>query len=173
MLAQRCELLVRALASVGIIALVDEATGYQQIRAQQALATILEQFIDKELQPWSKTFPQEFYEQIFRLNGWKAPESAKKPQVIGHYTNDIVYARLAPAVLNELKRVTPTLPSGARRHRHHPWFTPEIGHPRPREHPAAVIALMRVSRQWDDFMLRIQQAFPVYNQTCVLPYNIP
>ena len=50
-IAERCETLVLGLATVGIIALVDEATGYQEIRARRALATILEKFIAKELQP--------------------------------------------------------------------------------------------------------------------------
>ena len=48
--------------------MVDEATGYEEIRARRALATILEKFIIKELRPWTRTFPYEFYEQIFRLS---------------------------------------------------------------------------------------------------------
>ena len=91
--------------SIGIIGLVDEATGYQGIRAKRALATILEEFIAEELQPWTKTFPYEFYEEIFRLKGWPGPDGVKRPSVIGHYTNDIVYARLAPGVLDELKQM--------------------------------------------------------------------
>ena len=74
-IAKRADLLLRGLATVGIIALVDEATGYQEIRAQRALATILEKFIADELRPWTKTFPYEFYQQIFRLKGWPGPES--------------------------------------------------------------------------------------------------
>ena len=66
-IANRSDILMRGLATVGIIALVDEATGYQQLREERALATILEKFIAKELQPWTKTFPYEFYKQIFRL----------------------------------------------------------------------------------------------------------
>ena len=44
-IAQRADILIRGLATVGIIALVDEATGYQRIREERALATILEKFI--------------------------------------------------------------------------------------------------------------------------------
>ena len=76
-IAERCELLIRGFATVGIIALVDEATGYQAIRARRALATILEQFIAKALQPWTRTFPYEFYAQIFRLKGWTGPASVR------------------------------------------------------------------------------------------------
>ena len=91
--------------------LVDEATGYQRIRTERALVTILEKFIAKELQPWTRTFPYEFYDQIFRLRGSPGPDGVKRPSIIGHYTNDFVYVRLAPGVLEELKRVTPRLPS--------------------------------------------------------------
>lgn len=106
---------MRAFAKVGIIALVDEATGYQDKRAQNALAKILEKFIAEEMQPHTKTFPEEFYRQIFRLRGWEwKPWTVKKPGVIGHYTNDIVYERLAPDVLDELKRPNPTNEAGNR-----------------------------------------------------------
>ena len=101
--ASKALLLVRALAHVGIIALVDEATGYQRIREERALATILEKFIDKELQPWTRTFPYEFYEQIYRLKGWPGPDGHKRSPLIGRYTNDIVYERIAPGVLDELR----------------------------------------------------------------------
>lgn len=162
-IADRCELLVRGIARVGIIALVDEATGYQEMRARRALATILEEFIAKELQPWTRTFPFEFYEEIFRLHGWPGPDGAKRPGVIGHYTNDIVYARLAPLVLDELCRLNPVRPSGNRRNRHHQWFTPDIGHPKLKEHLAAVTALMRASDDWSGFQESLQRAFPALN----------
>ena len=112
-IAEKADILIRGLATVGVIALVDEVTGYQRIREERALATILEKFIAEELQPWTKTFPYEFYQQIFRLKGWDGPDGAKRPSIIGHYTNDIVYARLAPGVLEELKSRTPRFPSGA------------------------------------------------------------
>ena len=72
-IAERAEILVRGFARVGIIALVDEATGYQRDRAADALAKILEQFIAKELQPYVPTFPPEFYEQMFRLRSVEYP----------------------------------------------------------------------------------------------------
>ena len=159
-IADRCELLVRGLARVGIIALVDEATGYQEIRARRALAAILEKFIAEELQPWTKTFPYSFYEQIFRLRGWSGPDGAKRPSVIGHYTNDFVYDRLAPGVLEELRDRNPVLPEGYRKDRHHQWFTPEFGDPKLREHIAGVTALMRAAPNWTAFRRSLQRAYP-------------
>ena len=75
-----CYLLMRGLAHVGITALVDEATGYQADRARDALEQILNEFIAKEHRKWIKTFPDEFYEEMFRLRGWPYdPFSVKRP----------------------------------------------------------------------------------------------
>jgi len=168
-LADRCEILIRSFARVGIIALVDEVTGYQGIREKRALATILEKFITKELQPWTRTFPYEFYQQIFRLKTWPGPDGAKRPSVIGHYTNDIVYERIAPGVLDELKKRNPSQPGGGRKHHHHRWFTPDLGHPKLKEHLAAVTALMRAAPNWDSFKRSLQRAFPKQVENISLP----
>ena len=169
--AERAEILVRGLAQVGIIALVDEATGYQRIREERALATILEKFIAKEVRAWTKTFPYEFYEGIFRLKEWGKPEGVKRPSLIGRYTNDIVYERLAPGVLDELKAKNPTLPSGKRRHRHHQWFTPDFGHPKLKEHIAGVMAVMRIATSWTDFKRKLDIAYPKYGATMSLRFE--
>lgn len=167
-IAERCEKLIRGLARVGIIALVDEATGYQRIREERALATILERFLDQELQPWTKTFPFTFYQQIFRLKGWGSAEGVKRPSVIGHYTNDFVYDRLAPGILDELQERNPKLPQGWRKNRHHQWFTPEFGHPRLKEHLEGVTALMRAASSWVAFKRSLDRAYPKPGNTIPL-----
>ena len=99
---------------MGIIALVDEATGYQYQRKKRDLAAILEAFIAKELQPGIKTFPDEYYTQLFRLRGLEFPkDSVKRPQYFGTLTNDIVWKRLAPGVLTEMKKVVPKKRKGS------------------------------------------------------------
>lgn len=170
-IASRADILIRGLATVGIIALVDEVTGYQRMRSERALATILEKFIAKELQSWTKTFQYEFYQHIFRLKGWPGPDGTRRPAVIGHYTNDIVYARLAPGLLDELKHKNPTLPTGRRKTTHHRWFTPEFGHPRLREHLAGVIMLMKAAPNWGRFMASLNRAAPKLNATIPLPFD--
>ena len=160
-MAAQCEILLAGFAMIGIIGLVDEATGYQQIRDERALAKILEAYIAEELQPWTKTFPYEFYELIFRLRGWDGPDGVKRPSVIGHYTNNFIYRRLPEGVLEDLQDKNPVLPAGYRKNKHHQWFTPEYGHPQLKEHIAAVTALMRASPNWDMFLRNLQRAFPL------------
>jgi P63C domain len=160
-IADRCEILVRSFARVGIIALVDEATGFQRDRARDALARILEAFIAKELQPWVRTFPSEFYQEIFRLRGLEYPtDSVQRPQYFGVLTNDVVYKRLAPGVLEELKKAIPKNEAGRPAARFFQMLTRNIGYPKLREHLVAVIAVMRLSADWYDFKAKLDRLYP-------------
>ena len=173
-IAERAEILIRGLAQVGIIALVDEATGYQQTREERALAAILERLIAKKLNPWTRTFPFEFYKQICRLKDWPSVLSIKRPSIIGKYTNDFVYNRLAPGVLAELQRINPTLPEKTyRQHKHHQWLTRDIGHAELAQHLWAVIALMRAAPSWNVFRRNLDRAFPKQNQVIPLALTEP
>jgi len=157
------DVLMRGLANVGIIALVDEATGYQRDRAKDALSKILEEFIAKELRPWVHTFPNEFYEQLFRLRGLSFPSSTvKRPQYFGTLTNNIIYARLAPSVLEELKKATPRDSKGRLKQQLHRRLTDDVGHPRLREHLAAVVTLMKVSNNYNQFITMLDKTHPKY-----------
>ena len=168
-IAERCEILVRGFARVGIIALIDEATGYQDFRTRQALEKILEQFLRDELGKWAKRFPDTFYKELFRLRGWEYnPASINRPSYVGKLTNDLIYARLAPGVLDELKRITPRDEQGRTKVRFHQWFTEDIGHPKLQEHLSAVIALMKASTDWRTFERLINRALPRYGENLYL-----
>jgi hypothetical protein len=79
--AQKAELLTRALAETGIVALVDEATGYEKVRPQNALQRYLEILVRKELAAWAKKFPDEFYENIYCLNDDSAVIAPTIPEI--------------------------------------------------------------------------------------------
>ncbi len=167
--AMQAEILVRSLAGVGIVALVDEATGYQYDRARNALAEILEKFIRKELAAWVKTFPEDYYQHLFRLRKLNYDQfSSRRPPLVGKDTRDIVYRRLAPGVVEELEKLNPKLPAGHRRARHHQWLTEDVGHPKLREHLLKVTALMSAARDWDDFRRLLDRALPRYGDTLKL-----
>lgn len=163
------DILMRGLADVGIIALVDEATGYQRDRAKDALSKILEEFIAKELRPWVRTFPDEFYENLFRLRGLSYPvATVKKPQYFGLLTNNIIYARLAPSVLEELKKATPRDAKGRHKQQLHRRLSDDVGHPKLREHLASVITLMKISRNYDQFISLLDTVHPRYGTQLTL-----
>lgn len=170
-IAEQCEILVRGFARVGIIALVDEATGYQDYRARQALEKILEQFLSDELSKWAKRFPDSFYKELFRLRGWNYnPDSVKRPSVVGTLTNDVVYSRLAPGILDELKRKTPKDDKGRKKAHYHQWLTEDVGHPKLQEHLSAVIALMKASPDWKTFTRLLNRALPKLDSNYELPF---
>jgi hypothetical protein len=165
------DILMRGLADVGIIALVDEATGYQTDRAKDALSKILEEFIAKELRPWVRTFPNEFYDHLFRLRGLQFPrDTVAKPKYFGHLTNNIIYERLAPGVLEELKRTTPKDGKGRYKHKLHQRLTEDVGHPKLREHLASVITLMKISTDYSQFEHLLDRVHPRFGQTPELPF---
>ena len=170
-LAESCDLLIRSLAHVGIIALIDEATGYQTARDQLALQEILDKFIGKELAKWVRRFPADFYERIFKLRNWKYdPNSTKRPVQMAQITADLVYARLAPGVLDELRRLNPKDENGHRKNRHHQWLTPDVGHPVLRDHITGLIYLGKVFDSWDGFYVAVNKAMPKYGNTLTLPF---
>ncbi len=68
-IAKAASLLIRGLAYVGIVALVDEATGYQEVRDKRALQSILDKYLRKELAAWAKRFPDEFCKEMFVSGG--------------------------------------------------------------------------------------------------------
>jgi len=171
-LAERAALLQHGFATVGIIALVDEATGFQRDRAKDALARILEAFIDKELQPWVQTFPADFYEQMFRLRGLDFPNgSVRRPQYFGVLTNDIVYKRLAPGVLEELKKVVPRNEAGRPKAKLFQKLTSNVGYPKLREHLGSVVTAMKLSDNWQDFIEKLDRLHPRYGETMSLPLD--
>jgi hypothetical protein len=163
-IAEQCEILVRGFARVGIIALVDEATGYQRDRKKDALAKILESFIAKELQPYIPTFPNDYYQELFRLRGLSFPtDTVRRPQYFGILTNDIIYKRLAPDVLEELKKTTPKDDAGRNKYKLFQRLTTNKGYPKLREHLGAVLATMRFSETWHDFKARLDKYYPRFD----------
>ena len=172
-IARMAEILLGGLANVGIVALVDEATGYQEVRNRLELHKILEAYIRDELLPWTKRFPEEFYQQLFRLRGWEYnPPSPKRPKLVGKLTCEIVYEKLPPGVLDELRSRNPVVRDGWRRHKHHQFLTEDIGNPHLEKHLAAVTALMRVSSNWGRFRRLLDKAYPMQGPQYLMPIEL-
>lgn len=167
-IAKQAEILVRSFARVGIIALVDEATGYEEVRERQALQALLDKYIRKEYAAWVKTFPDEFFKEIFRLKNWTWKGTNKRPGVVGHYINDIIYNRLGPGVLDELGKKNPPNQSGNRTVRHHQWLTDDIGVPALAQHMYATIGMMRAFETWEEFKSAFDRSFPPKDSTLPL-----
>lgn len=162
--AAQAEILMRGFAHVGIIALVDEATGYQRDRSRDELAKILEAFVAKEIQKWLKTFDLEFYELICEIRDEPISRAKKRPQYFGKLTNNLIYQRLAPGVLDELERLNPTNAKGQRKRKHFQHLTPDMGHPKLKEHLAGVTTAMKMAKlqglKWSEFLKLLDKTHP-------------
>lgn len=160
-LAAQAEIIVLSLARVGITALIDEATGYQEVRDRKALQAILDAYLRKEYAAWAKRFPDEFYKEMFRLKGWTYPTvSNSKPSVVGKYTLDIVYERIERGLVDELQTLNPKNENGNRKAKHHQWMSDDVGVPALSAHIHSVMGLMRASDSWDQFIRMLDRAFP-------------
>jgi len=171
--AKRAYILIKSLAKTSIIALVDESTGYQfaKERAKDTLQQFLKRAIQEEAVKWVKTFQDEFFEMIFKMKGWNWGTTSKRPGVVGHYINNLVYSRISPNLLAELRNLNPSK-DGKRKKKHHSHLTRDFGHPILKDHLAGLVALGRASGyDWDIFMQMVDKAYPVYGET--IQINFP
>ena len=172
-IATQCEILMRAFARVGIIALVDEATGYDKAKekAKDELQKFLNQFLQEEAARWVKTFPDQFFEDIYKMRGWTWNNTTARPGVIGQWITDIVYDRLAP-IVPSLEKLNPKNENGNRSHKHHQYLSRETGLPKLKEHLEAVHALVKVSNyDWNLFMRNLDMVYPSKNKELYLDFK--
>ncbi len=153
--AEACERVVISLAGVAIAALIDEATGFQLVRERNALAALLDRYLRNEFSAWAKRFPDDFYQELFRLRGWEwKGMKVNRPQCVGNDTKDLVYSRLEVGILKELEIKNPWIPEKNRRvGYHHSLLTDDFGVPALAQHLHTIITIMRGFRdgQWSRF----------------------
>ena len=113
-MAIQASMFLSACAKLGLEALIDEATGYQYERAEDALQVKLKAFIADELRAWEKTFPDELWVEFGRLTGWQTPLRSR-PKWWGKLVIEMIYDTLDPDVAEYLKVNKP--PPGVRWHR--------------------------------------------------------
>lgn len=147
--AFQCEIILQALSKVGIVALIDSCTGYEKQRENNELERLFSKFIAKELQPWVKRFPSEFFSHLKRFYGIE--EMKKNPLFFGHLINRWIYKELSPEIHEELKRLNPVLNSGNRKHAHHQLLTQDIGCPALTKQIQKVTTLLSVSDSKEQF----------------------
>ncbi|MDP9315775.1 MAG: P63C domain-containing protein [Chloroflexota bacterium] len=174
-IVEACDLLMRGLAHVGIIALVDEATGYQAYRERDELNRILEAYIQEELRPWIQTFPEEFFRQVYRIHGWEyKPTSSQRTPFVGKLINDWIYKELPPNILPKLQELNPVTEKGYRKNKHHQYLTADTGIEHLDKQIDTVTTLLRVSEDRDQFDTLFARAFgkPVRPKQAKLPLVI-
>lgn len=145
-LAQQSEIIVRSCAKVGIIALIDEATGYQRVREKNALQVKIQAFIADELQEWAVMFREEFWLELARLEGVHY-SARSRPLRWGKYVMLFVYDAIDKDIGKELRNKNPS-PRFLRNH--HQWLK-EFGRDKVHDQIERVITIMKLCKNMDDF----------------------
>lgn len=122
-LAAKAAMFLAACAKVGLIALIDEATGYQYDRAQDALQVKLRAFLEEEMRKWEKTFPDQLWQEFGRLTHWKGSVT-NRPKYWGKLVMELVYDYLDKDVADWLRENAPAPRKGQN---YHQWLTSQYG----------------------------------------------
>lgn len=121
--AELSEILLASFAKVGIIALIDEATGFQLDRKHDALRILLEQYIAEGLQKWVKKFPDEFFTQLDRLYKNEKTTSRTRPKYYGNFINTYIYEPIENGYVKQELDKKNIKDNGKRKARFHQWLT--------------------------------------------------
>jgi P63C domain len=121
--AIKASMFLASCAKVGLIALIDEATGYQYERTEDALQPKLRLYLSEEMRKWEKTFPDEIWVEFGRLTNWKG-SITKRPKYWGKLVMELVYEYLDPDVAKWLKENAPKPQGGQNYHR---WLSGQYG----------------------------------------------
>lgn len=155
-----------------MIALVDEATGYQVVRDHDELQKILTAYVLPEHRPWIQTIPREFTKELYRVWGWNTSKQ-QGPRYAGKLTRKLLYEHLPAPVLPRLDELNPVdKGKWQRKYKHHTLLTQDIGIQHFRSQLAGVMALLRASPNKRVFMTLFERAFG-QNQQSKLPFAEP
>lgn len=153
-IVRQAQIIVRACAKVGIIALIDEATGYEKVRAKRSLQLKLQAFIAEEMQDWAIMFPEDFWLELARLEGIRySPRN--RPLRWGKYVMMFVYDAIDGDVGRELRRKNPN-PRFLRNH--HQWLQ-KFGRDKVHDQITRVIAIMQLCNTMDEFRDKFARVF--------------
>jgi hypothetical protein len=158
-IAFQCRVITSSLTRVGLIALIDEATGYQQKRDSDELQQILTAYLLPEHRPWMQTIPHEFTSEVYRVYGWNPQSNNRGPRYAGKLIRQLIYERMPKPVLPKLDEINPSNSKYQRRHKHHQFLTEKQGLDHFRSQVITVMTLLRISKNKGEFRRHLQSYF--------------
>lgn len=152
-MSKRATAFIIACSKIGLISLIDEVTGYQYERAEDALQFKLKLFLQEEMREWEKTFPDELWIEFGRLTGWEGAVSSR-PKYWGKLVMELVYGYLDADVAHWLKENAPSPRKGQN---YHQWLNDQYGLKKLTEHIWLLIGVASTCNSMSE--LRQQMAF--------------
>lgn len=154
-IAGKCGVLLAGFAKVGLTALIDEATGYQQHRVSDALQVKLAAYLSESLRPWEKLFPDQLWEEFGRLTNWQGPLHLR-PLWWGKLVNELIYESLDPDIAHHLQEHKPPPRHGRN---YHQYFSEDFGVKQLQRHINLVLGMAMACRTMDELRLRVGGKF--------------
>ncbi len=170
-IAKRAGAFLSAVAKVGLIALIDEATGFQYQRAQDALTLKLKLYLEDEMRQWEKTFPDELWKEFGRLTNWTGGIHSR-PKYWGRLVMELIYENLDADVADWLKKNAPKPMKGQN---YHQWMSSQFGLKKLTEHIWMVVGMAKACMTMVELRQRVAEHFgkkPV-QLTMYLPTSTP
>jgi len=158
-IAYQCRLITSSLTRIGLIALIDEATGYQYKRDSDELQRILEAYVLQEHRPWTTAIPQDFTKELYRVYGWKRSPDNRGPRYAGVLIRQLIYEKLPQPVLPELDARNPSNAKHRRKYKHHQFLTEKIGLEHFKTQVVSVMTLLRASPDKKTFQILLERVF--------------
>src|SRR3989344_70897 len=150
--AKKANAILRACSKIGIIALVDEATGYQYARAENELQFKLKLFLSDEMRGWEKTFPDDLWIEFARLTHWGGEPTKNRPRHWGYFVMDLIYRSLDPDVAQYLKD---NKPLAVKNKNYHQWFNEDYGVRALREHINRIIGMAQAADSIEELKKKV------------------
>jgi hypothetical protein len=162
----QAEFIVRSAAKIGIIGLIDEATGFIADKRREEYRELWDQFLREEFRTWEAEFPERLFDSMYRLYGLKRldPKSFKHPRFFSKFIRKYIYAPLANsngAILAELEAKNPVVYSnGGRRYKMFQFLSDELGMPALKAHLWQVVGIAASAPDKGAFERAFRRAFP-------------
>lgn len=154
-IAIKAAMFLAACANVGLIAMIDEATGYQYERASDALQVKLKLFLAEEMRRWEKTFPDQLWEQFGRLTSWTGSIHSR-PKYWGNLVMELIYEYLDPDVAEWLRVNAPKPQHGKN---YHQWLSEQYGLRKLVEHIWKVVGIASTCMNMDELRREMQRLY--------------
>jgi hypothetical protein len=154
-IAIRASMALGAFAKTGIEAAIDEATGYQYERADDAIRVKLKLYLEDEMRPWDRTFPDELWVQFGRLTRWRGPIN-ERPKYWGKLVMELVYEYLDADVCAWLRANAPAPRHGQN---YHQWLSSQYGLRKLIEHIWMLIGMASVCHDMRELRQRMAEKF--------------
>lgn len=116
------------------------------------VAPSFQRFVNNVVNQYRKKFPSEFYDELFRLKGYKKDSKKPyiRPMIFAVYTLEVVYGRFPDGIVAYFNEVNPADETGFKIFKNHQWLN-ELGNEKLVTIISEAIALMKECKYWDEF----------------------